>query len=167
MTTDPTFDRLREVSWRRQLTAGEAAELRAWLAGHPEAAADWEAEAWLSEALGQMADAPVPSNFTARVLQSVERESVAGARGRRGKWQFWTSWRWLPKVAVAAVMLVTALVSLEQVSRVARRAEYANSVAAVSDVASLPSPDALKDFDAIRVSNPSPVADEELLAALK
>jgi hypothetical protein len=164
MTNDPTFDRLRELSWRRQLTAGEAAELRAWLAGHPEATADWEAEACLSEALGQMADAPMPSNFTARVLQSVERESVAGARGRGGKWQFW---RWLPKVAVAAVMLVTALVSFEQVSRAARRAEYAKSVAAVSDVASLPSPDALKDFDAIRVSNPSPVADEELLAALK
>jgi len=167
MTNDPTYDRLRELSWRRKLSAGEAAELRAWLAAHPEAAADWESEAVLNQALGQLADAPMPSNFTARVLQSVELESASEVHWWRTKWQFRMHWRWLPKMGVAAVVLVAALFSFEQATRAARRAEYAKSVAAVSDVASLPSPDDLKDFDAIRVSNPSPVADEELLAALK
>jgi hypothetical protein len=167
MTNDPTYDRLRELSWRRKLTAGEAAELRAWLAANPEALADWEAEAKLSEALGQLPDAPVPSNFTARVLQSVERESAAASRWQREKWRFWLRRRWLPRTAVAAVVLAAGLLSYEQATRAARRAEYAKSVAAVSDVASLPSPEVLKDFDAIRVSNPSSVADEELLAAMK
>ena len=70
--------------------------MRAWLAAHPEAQADWEAEAGLSEALGQLPDAPVPSNFTARVLQSVERESAAERRRRSRKWQLW------PQLALAA-----------------------------------------------------------------
>ena len=167
MTNDPTYDRLRELSWRRKLAAGEAAELRAWLASHPEALTDWEAEAGLNDVLGQLPDAPVPSNFTARVLQSIERESAAQSRPQTRQWHFWTRGRWLPKVAVAAVVLGTGLFSYEQAARAARRAEYAKSVTAVSDVASLPGPDVLKDFDAIRVSNPTPVADEELLAALK
>ena len=167
MTNDPIYERLRELSWRRNLTAGEAAELRAWLAAHPDALAGWEAEAGLTEALGQLADAPVASNFTARVLQAVEREDAARLRHQRQKWQVWRGWRWLPKVAVAAVVLGAGLISYEQAAKAARRAEYARSVAAVSDVSSLPGPEALKDFGAIRVSNPTPVADEELLAALK
>lgn len=167
MTNDPTYDRLRELSWRRKLAAGEAAELRAWLAAHPEALTDWEAETGLNEALGQLPDAPVPNNFTARVLHSIERESTAQVRRQRRTWEFWKNWRWLPRAAVAAVVLGAGLFSYEQAARSARRAEYAKSVTAVSDVASLPGPDALKDFDAIRVSNPTPMADEELLAALK
>jgi anti-sigma factor RsiW len=167
MTNDPTYDRLRELSWRQKLTAGEASELRAWLAAHPEAAADWEAEAGLNEALAQLADAPVPSNFTARVLQSVEREGALRLRRQRRKWQVWPRWRWLPKLAVAAVVVITGLLSFEQATRAARRAEYAKSVAVVSGVASLPGPDVLQDFDAIRASNPTPAADEDLLAALK
>jgi len=167
MTNDPTYERLRELSWRRRLTPGEVEELRAWLAAHPGAQADWEAEAGLSEALGHLADAPVPSNFTSRVLQNVERESAAELRRGSHKWQFWLRARWLPRVAVAAVILVAGVLSYEQVTQANRRAEYARSVAAVSKVASLPRPEVLEDFDAIRVSNPTPVADEELLAALK
>jgi hypothetical protein len=34
-------------------------------------------------------------------------------------------------------------------------------------VSSLPGPDILKDFDAIRASNPTPAADEQLLAVLQ
>ena len=124
MTNDPIYNRLRELSWRRKLTADEAAELRAWLATHPEAQADWEAEAGLNEALGRLPDVPVPSNFTARVLQASSRKRAAELRRQRGKWQVWLRWRWLPKVAVAAVVLVAGLVSYQQVAKVARRAEY-------------------------------------------
>lgn len=167
MKNDPIYARLRELGWRRKLTNGEAAELRAWLAAHQGALADWDTEAGLNEALGQLANAPVPSNFTARVLQSVEREATAESGRSAPKWQFWRHSRWLPRVAIAAVVLVAGLVSFEQATKSSRRAEYAKSVTAVSDVASLPGPEVLKDFDAIRVSNPSPVADEELLTALK
>ena len=41
MINDPTYTRLRELSWQRKLTPAEAAELRAWLEAHPEARADW------------------------------------------------------------------------------------------------------------------------------
>ena len=167
MTNDPRYEELRELSWRRKLTDPEAAELRAWLATHPEAQADWESEAWLNEALGQLADVPVPSNFTARVLRGVERERAAQLRRHRRELHFWSRWRWLPRMAVTAVVLGAGLFAYEHASRSVRRAVYARSVAAVSDVASLPGPEVLKDFDAIRVSNPTPVADEELLAALK
>ena len=167
MANDPLYDQMRELSWRRKLTPGEAAELRAWLATHPGAQADGEAEAALSEALGRLPDAPVPSNFTARVLQSVERDRAAGLRRRRERWEAWLHWRWLPRAAVAAVVLGAGLISYQQVASATRRAEYGRSVAAVSGLSSLPGPEVLKDFDAIRVSRPTPQADEELLAALQ
>jgi hypothetical protein len=166
MTNDPIYNHLRELSWRRKLTGAEEAELRAWLAARPEAQADWDAEAGLNAALARLPDAPVPSNFTTSVLQRVEREAAAELRQGERKWQFWRRLRWLPKAAFAAMVLGTGLVSYHQF-QAARFAGYAHSVAAVSDVSSLPSPEILKDFDAIRVSNPATLPDEQLLAVLK
>ncbi len=166
MTNDPIYSRLREVGWRRRLTAAEEAELRAWLAAHPEAQADWEAEAGLNAALGRMPDAPVPSNFTARVLQAVERETATERRRPKEDWLTWLRPRWLPKLAFAAIVVGAGLLSYNQVQAVHRK-KLAESVAAVSAVSSLPSPDILKDFDAIRALNPSPAPDEQLLAILQ
>ena len=166
MTNDPIYDRLCELSWRRKLTDAEEAELRAWLATRPEAKADWETEARLNSALGRLPDVPVSSNFTARVMQAVEREAAAELRQGERKWQFWRRLRWLPKVAFAAIAVGACLLSYHQI-QATRFAEYAHSVAAVSDVSSLPAPDVLKDFDAIRASDPTPAPDEQLLTALK
>ena len=166
MTDDPNYNRLRELSWRRRLTDAEEAQLQALLESHPEAQADWDAEASLNAALGGLPDVPVPSNFTARVMQAVEREAAGELRQGERKWQFWRRLRWLPKVAFAAVVLGTGLVSYHQI-QAARFAEYAHSVAAVSNVSSVPSPEILKDFNAIQASNPSALPDEQLLAALK
>ena len=166
MSSDPTYNRLRELSWQRKLTGAEEAELRAWLAAHPDAQVDWEAEAGLNAALGRLPDAPVPSNFTARVLQAVEREAAAELRRSEQKWRPWRHLRWLPKAAVAAVILGAGLVSYRHF-QAARFAEYAQSVAAVSDVSSLPSPEILKDFDTISALNATPPPDEQLLALLE
>ena len=166
MTDDPIYNRLRELSWRRKLTDAEEAQLRALLAARPEAQADWDTEASLNAVLGRLPDVPVPSNFTARVLQTVEREAAAELRQGERKWQFWRRLRWLPKAAFAAVVLGTGLVSYHQI-QAARFAEYAHSVAAVSNVSSVPSPEILKDFNAIQASNPTALPDEQLLAALK
>ena len=166
MTDDPIHNHLRELSWRRELTGAEEAELRAWLAARPEAQADWDAEARLSAALGRLPDVPVPSNFTARVLQMVEKEAAAELRQGKGKWQFSRRLRWLPKLAFAAIALGAGLVSYHEV-QATRFAEYGHSVAAVSDVSSLPGPEILQDFDAIRASDPASLPDEQLLAALK
>ncbi len=167
MITDPIYQRLLEVSWRRQLTPAEEAELQAWLAAHPEAQAEWEAEAGLNQALNQLPPVPVASNFTARVLQAVERETAAespapGLRWRSWRWQL----RWLPRAAFAGLVLWLGLFSYHQV-QAARRTDMMRSVAAVAGVSSLPEPEILKDFEAIRVLQPTPPADLQLLMLME
>jgi len=132
----------------------------------------------------------VPGNFTARVLQAAEREAAAEQRRSGWIWGGWPRLRWLPKAAFAAVILGAGLVSYHQI-QAARLREYGssvavvsdvlepllaaepadvahvNSVAAVSDVSSLPGPEILKDYDAIRASNPPTIPDEQLLAVLQ
>jgi anti-sigma factor RsiW len=162
MTNDPIYKHLRELSWQRRLTGPKEAELRAWLSAHPEAQADWEAEAGLNASLSRLPDVPVPGNFTARVLQAIEREAAAELRRRDGRWLIWPWRRWLPRVAFAAVVVGSAFVSYQQVDAANRR-KLAESVAVVSAVSSLPGPDILKDFDAIQALNSTPPPDEELL----
>ena len=166
MANDPIYNQLRELSWRRRLTGDEEAQLRAWLAAHPEAQADWEAEAGLNAALGRLPDAPVPSNFTTRVVQAAEREAAAGLRQPGWKWWGWPRLRWLPRVALTATLVSAGVVSCLVIQDVQRK-NLGEGVAVVSMVSSLPGPDILRDFDAIRASNPTPTADEKLLTALQ
>ncbi len=166
MINDPIYNRLRELSWRRPLTDAEAAELRSWLGAHPEAQAEWAAEAGLNTALMRLPDVPVPSNFTARVLQAAQRES-ATALGRPAEyWLPWLRRRWLPRSAFAVIVVGASLLTYHQVQATHRR-HLVQSLAAVSAVSSLPGPDILKDFDAIRALNPTPAPDEQLLAVLQ
>ncbi len=164
MTNDPTYTRLRELSWRRKLTEAEEAEMRVWLEAHPDARAEWEAEAGLNAALSRLPEAPVASNFTARVLRAVEHEDAAKPVSPR--WRKWLRLRWLPRAAFAGSVASAALVSYLLIQNAERR-KLADSVAAVADVESLPSPDILENFDAIRALNPTPIPDEQLLADLK
>src|SRR5262245_52089399 len=71
------YQALMEASWRRPLTDEEQARLDAWLRTHPAAHNEWEAEMALNRLLEQLPEAPVASNFTARVLQALDRESAA------------------------------------------------------------------------------------------
>ena len=66
MKSNPGLQRWQELVWRRPLTQAEQAELRAWLARHPEAKADADLEEALTAALENLPDVPVPSNFTTR-----------------------------------------------------------------------------------------------------
>ena len=166
MANDPIYNQLRELSWRRRLTGAEEAQLRAWLVAHPEAQADLEAEAGLNAVLGRLPDVPVPSNFTTRVVQAAEREAAAGLRQPGWKWGVWPRLRWLSRVALTATVVSAGVVSC-LVIQDAQRKKLAESVVAVSAVSSLPGPEILKDFDAIRASNPTPLPDEQLLAVLK
>jgi len=165
--TDPIYERFRELSWRRPLTPTEQAELRAWLIAHPEAMADWEGEAELNEALGKLADVPVASNFTARVVQAAEREEAARARSVRTRFPFTAGiLKWLPRMAVAALALFAGLFSFHRYET-ARRMALLKPVALVSEVSSLPSPEILKDFDTIRALSQAPAPDDELLALMQ
>ena len=157
MKGEPHPNSWRELVWRRKLTKAERAELRA----PPETQADWELESRLTEGLARLPDAAVPSNFTARVLQAVEREEL---RPRATGWQ-WT-WRVLvPRLAVGVAVLGIAGLSYQH-HEFNQRARLARNVALVATAQPLPSVEALKNFAAIqRMSQPR--ADEELLALLQ
>ncbi len=169
MNDDPVYRKWRETSWRRPLTPSEQAELEAWLRSHPEAQADWEGEGALNAALERLPEVPVASNFTALVLQQVER----GQRETRRRSHSWLvawpwSWRWLPRAAVVVAVVGVGLVTLHHLrdSR-QEKYQYARSAVAISQVESLPNPGVLENFDAIRVLDQTPGPDEELLKLLQ
>jgi hypothetical protein len=144
-----------ESLWRRKLSQAERAELRA----RPEL----ELEARLTEALAKIPAAPVPSNFTARVLDAIEFEENRAVRSRGWIW----NWRWSwPRIAVAAAVLIFAGVSFQRYEASSHRIELAKNAAQVAAAQPLPSVDALNNFDAIqRMSQPAHT-DTELLAVL-
>ena len=123
--------------------------------------ADLELEARLSRALARLPDAPVPSNFTAQVLQAVELEESRRSR----KW----SWNWhalLPRIAVTAAVVLFAGLTFHHYELTSRRNALAQNVVLVAGSQPLPSMDALKNFDVIqRMSQPR--ADDELLALMQ
>ena len=115
----------------------------------------------LRELLSRLPDAPVSSNFTARVMQAVELEERQAAR----RWNWHWNWRSLmPRVAVTSVALVMAGLVVQQHEVNAHRTQLAEDVAHVTTAQPLPSVDALQNFDAIqRMSQPAH-ADEGLMA---
>ncbi|HEY2328932.1 MAG TPA: hypothetical protein VGI63_03870, partial [Verrucomicrobiae bacterium] len=130
---------LREPLWRRKLSDAERAGLRA----QPEL----ELEARLTDALGKIPDASVPSNFTARVLDAIELEESRTTRSQSWTW----NWHWLlPRAAVAASVLVFAGVGIQRYEIHSQRAQLARNVALVAVAQSLPSTDALENLDAIQ-----------------
>jgi len=157
MKGEPIQNPLRELIWRRKLSEAERAELRA----RADTQADWELESRLTEELGRLPEPPVSSNFTARVLQAVER---AEARPRRTMWHW--SWRVLvPRLAVGVAVIGLAGLSYQRYE-FNQRAQLARNVALLAGTQPLPSVEALKNFNAIRRMS-QPRADEKLLALLQ
>lgn len=124
-------------------------------------------DARLDALLRRLPDKPLSSNFTARVVQAVEREDRRAA-GPAMPW--WDVLRHplhlLPRLAVATLALCLGLFSFQRYETVTQ-ARMAESVAAVAHVSSLPGPDVLQDFEVVRRLSQTPRADEELLALLR
>lgn len=164
MNPDPVYQRLRELSWRRPLTTAETAELSTWLAAHPDAHPDAEAERTLTQALARLPDAPVPSNFTGRVWQTIEREQATPGRATRPRVAWW--WRvFLPRVALAAVVLVAGLLVYRH-HQDEQQTEFVKSFLAVASP-SLADPKVMEDFDVICQLSPPSAVDEELLSLME
>jgi hypothetical protein len=125
--------------------------------------ADVKLDVRLDQALARLPDAAVPSNFTARVMQAVELEESR----RADRWSLSWNWHaWLPRIAVTAAVVFFAGLGLRQHEITAQRTALARNLVMVAGSQTLPSVDALKNFDAIqRMSQPR--ADEELLALLQ
>jgi anti-sigma factor RsiW len=161
---DADFNELELEALRRPLKADEETALQAYLAAHPEAQADWQTDLALNHVLRRLFDAPLSSNFTAQLLQAVEREErIAARRPPRTRWLRVWSWRWPAQAALAGVVACACLLSYAQYRSVAR-VRLAESVEAIYGVASLPS-DVLENVDAI--SQAPPEVDVKLLAALQ
>ena len=96
-------DELVRLSLKAELTPEEESRLEAWLAAHPETRAAWDEDRALGRALQSLPDAPLASNFTARVLQAVDLEETRAERGRRAPEQSW--WRGLIFLSFADVMV--------------------------------------------------------------
>ena len=162
---DVRKDELIRLGMQRELTPEEESRLEAWLAAHPETRAQWEEERALSRALRSLPDVPVSSNFTARVWQAVDLGEARETRRAHSKsWRHLLLLRWRWGVA-AALLISLGLFEL----RTAKRAQFDKQLRMVSsDLARLPGPEVLEDFDAIaRLQEVSVTSDEELLAAFK
>jgi anti-sigma factor RsiW len=160
------FNQLLEADRQRRLTVAEEAQVRSYLAAHPEAQAVWDDELGLNRLLSQLPDAALASNFTAQILERVARESRRDQR--TPLWvRWWTGVRALNPVqkgATAASFLCLILLSYYGY-QVHARETLAKSVAEVSNVAALANVETLKDFEAIRRLPPS--VDFELLEYLQ
>ena len=114
----------------------------------------------LRELLSRLPDAPVPSNFTARVLQAVELEELRGSRRGILRW----NWRVLfPRITAAAAVAVFAGVAIQVHERSLARREMARDVALVVSQPA-PSVEALNNFDAIQRMSQTARPDDELIA---
>ena len=172
--SDSVYRELLETSWRRELTSQEAARLRAFLAEHPEAQADWQAEAALSGLLRRLPEPAVASNFTAQVLRAVQMGQLGNERPLVARWQTWLGHLW-PKAAWAAAALFLGTAALLE-HRHLDRVRLARDLTSITVVASaLPSPEVLQDFEAVRQLSLVPaaptgaptVSDDDFLAALQ
>jgi anti-sigma factor RsiW len=162
MNLDPRYRRFLELCWRQKAPPTQTAEEREWLASHPEFQAEFESEVALTQLLGELQEPTLSSNFTARVLQAVDSENRRG-QAALPRWP-WLS-AWVPRVAFAVILLVAGVLSYDAVRQQPIR-NVGHSLEVVSEVASLPSAEVLKDFDAIRVLA-QPGADPEILSLLQ
>ena len=167
MNQDPL--ELREIICRRPLTPAEQAQLDAWLAAHPEARAEWAADAALSAALARLPEKPAPSNLTARVLAEIGREedlATAGVRKTKANWFGLGSWGWVTRTAVVVALLGLGVVGYRQQQQAAH-VKTARTIATAAATTPPPSPEALEDFDAIFLLPIMPGADTDLIALLQ
>lgn len=171
MKTNLPEQELREAAWRRPLTATEQVQLEAWLGQHPEARADWEADSALSTVLLKLAAQPVASNFTARVLQALERDDLA-ASVRHASFDIRTTRGWLGSLgwvprAVVVWMLLVAGLGVYHLQQQVVQFKSVRSIVANANATPMPSLTALQDYEVVSRLNLAPTADLELLALLK
>ena len=167
MANNPAFERFREIIWQRALTDAEQAELEAWLAANPEFRTEWQAEMSLSVSLRRLPAPEVPSNFTARVLQAVERERENESRPQETAhwWHAVTrKARWVTTGALATISVLIAL-GIHQ-KQVEKQHELA-LMNRLRELPNVPNTDVLANFETIRVLNQAPSPDDQLLALLE
>lgn len=143
----PLPDPIQDLLWRQELTTEQRATLAAWLVKHPEARDAVAEEQILTGAIKRLPDAPVASNFTARVLaelERLERRDQATVSPTVTVWRRFSTW--LPRAAAAGLVIGLSVLAWHQ-HRATVHAELATSLAA--RVAEL-GPDVVENFDSVQ-----------------
>jgi len=158
---NPLLDAVR----KGRLGPEQQQQLDAYLAAHPAERPGWDEELALNHLLDQVPEVPVSSNFTALLLERVQREnSSPQAKGWPG--MGWIR-GWIPKLAAAAVVVCVGLLSYEQHQAAARR-ELARQVSEMARLTRSTPLEVLENFEAIqRLNHVSHDRDRELIAALQ
>jgi anti-sigma factor RsiW len=157
---DVREDDLFRLSLKPELSPEEESRLEAWLAANPDARSAWEQDRALGRALQSLPDAPVSSNFTARVMQELDLEEARESR-KQGGWRlFWPRLGW----ATAAVTL--AIFGTQQFRNIQRTQLAVDAAMVTKDIARLP--DAFRDFDVVEsLRQIPPASDDGILIALQ
>jgi hypothetical protein len=118
------------------------------------------AQRQLRELLSRLPDAPVASNFTARVLLAIEADEM-----HRSRWRIMDlNWRiFFPRITVTAAAAGIVAVVMYQHDISAQRQALGHDVYVVASQP-MPSVEALKNFDAIQRMGQTARPDDELLA---
>jgi len=158
---------LTELAWRQRLTPGEQARLLQHFAAHPQARSEWECEAALTRALNRLPPAPVSSNFTALVIQAVQRAPARPAWRRHLDPASWLPAGWRTRVALGATMVCLSFLTVLECQAIQRQ-RMARDLASVGSLAGLQPVDCLQNFQTIANLNRVQVApDDALLQALQ
>ena len=127
-------------------------------------APDIEQEAALSAALAKSPDAPLSSNFTARVMAAIERDEAARRRTPvrpQGHW-----WRvFMPRFAVAALVVVCVTLGYRHNTAV-QRMELTDAAKQIAESRALSDISVIEDFETIRSLNPAEATVDETLLAM-
>ena len=157
----PEFENLLQTVHARDLTDAELAKLEHWLAANPDEQDAWAA---LERLLVALPDAPVATNFTARVLDKVRRAEATGQALGQAWWRKLLASQFRPIQIAAAAALVIVIGGVGYQSHLNQsRAEMAAAVASIAEF----TPGFLADFEAIEAIAQADPIDEELWAALK
>ena len=161
-------ENLRQTLWRKPLSAKELDGLGKDSGQDPATAEDLKLEAALTRALKSLPKAEIPSNFSSRLWQELDKAPANSRSAASWISQFSSRLAGLvPRLAVGAIALAMVALAYHE-HTVSRRTEMAHSLTTFSAVASLPSMEVLEDFDTIqRLKQAPPAVDLELLAVLQ
>ena len=113
----------------------------------------------------RLPDAPVPTNFTSRVMEAIEREAAAAERQHARRPHWWQRVL-LPRLAFAAVVLAAGLFAYQRNAAI-RHERVTAPMVAVSGTKDVLSVEVLQNFDSIVELGPRVQPDTELLSLLQ
>jgi anti-sigma factor RsiW len=165
------FQELMDLARRRPLTPSERSRLDRFMEADPQAWPDREEDMALVGLMARLPDAPLASNFSARVMEAIGLEERRVKRENNPLSLHWWAHSWWARLGVASCAVLIAVGAWYQ-HQLTERADRAESVATISEAAAILSVEILKDSDIIQLfGKVPPVADMEtdlhLLAALE